>query len=158
MATASGPEPISLLCELSLEDRFNDHSQGALHDAITHRGYSQRPFLAASWLWDPDPFDWLWLVGAFVDVPLDGQQPIFTVSLEALHRDSIDSTRPCIALHLLPRQLKYVQPTHFIDQAEPLVSFALPAEVFQHLLTPDAALCPIALPWVFSPLFILFRN
>ena len=45
---------------------------------------------------------------------------------------------------LCPSQFKYVRPEHFIDQAEPLVSFDPLIEGCQHLLAPDSALGSVA--------------
>jgi len=147
-----------VLRKLLLKDGFHHHLQGGLRHPIPHRGHPQRPFLGAPQLWYPYPFDRLGLVGAFLQVLLNGKQPLRAVFLEVLHRDPIHAATPSVGLDLFPSQFKHVQPAHFINQAEPLASFALPLQGRQHLLAPDSALCSAALPRIFSALFIPCGN
>ena len=64
-ATASGSEPVAVRRELALEDRFDHHFHGALHDPVADRGDAQRSLFFASGFRDVDPSDRLGLVAAF---------------------------------------------------------------------------------------------
>ncbi len=50
------------------KDWLDDHSQRCLHHAVGDRGYPQRSLFRAAGFRDPDPFDRLGLIGAFLEM------------------------------------------------------------------------------------------
>lgn len=56
-ATAFGSKSVAGGSKLALKDRFNNHTNGALHYAVAHRGNAQGSLFRAARLLNIDPFN-----------------------------------------------------------------------------------------------------
>ena len=93
---------VAPLGNFPLENRFYNHSYGGLHDAISNCGDAQWSFPAAARLRDHDPFDWLGLVGAFVEVLFYVGQTILAVFAKVPYRNAVNAADRCVGLYLFP--------------------------------------------------------
>lgn len=112
---------VALPGKFALEDWFNNHSYGGLHDAISDRGDSQWSFFAAAGFRDHDPFDCLGLVGAFAEVLFYVEQTILAVFAKVPCADAVNATSPCVVRHFFPSQSEGPVRIDFVYEAEPHV-------------------------------------
>src|SRR5689334_12438912 len=67
---ASRSKPIGEVVEVRFPNRLQYHFEHHLNRSVLYGRNAERPFLVRSWLWNLDPSNWQWLVGASLEFSL----------------------------------------------------------------------------------------
>ena len=161
LCIASGPEPVTLLGEVPLEDRLQDDVQGFLHDAISHGGQSQRALFTAARLFHPHTFDRFGFVVSFPQQPAHFGDFLRGSCSHCFGRLPVDPRCAAVGHHRLQRSFQGLWRPDFVGQRVPLALVVPPFEGLQHPFAPDKEgflregqcppLPPPALPAACSP-------
>ncbi len=141
LAAPPGSEAVASGAELNLENGFDCHLQGGLHDAVLHHGDPKRTGLAVA-LGDLHPLDRVRPVAAVRQAGPEFGETALRVMAELLDALTIHARRPFVARDTMPRQVQGMRTSDFIDQAEPLASFDAVAQRRHHAIRPDRAFRP----------------
>src|SRR6266508_2743001 len=141
-ASSLRSKTVAVLGKLPLEDRFDDLAQRCLHDAILYGRDTQRAHFSPSWLWNPHPFDGLWLVSPLLQALRQSLQILFQVLFVHLYRSVIYSRRSVIGFHLGECRRQIGGSVDLINQTKPFAPFDPFLKGRQHPCRPDRRFHP----------------
>jgi len=152
LASSVWPETVALWSESRLEYRLYNQPHRRLDYPIPHGRYPQRPLLFTAKLVYIDPLDRSRSVFPGAKRFFQSGNVLIKITTKSLHAFMIRPGTASVPSDCLPGSVKGRRPVHFIDQAEPHISFHPLSEGLQHAIGPYGMFHPVVRP-SFSRLF-----